>query len=86
MNDKKSTDEIRKTVLHALHLIAPEADLEALNPDAPLQQELEIDSMDFLRFMLNLNAELKVDVPEKDYKELETLNKCITYLNAKINN
>jgi acyl carrier protein len=86
MNDKKSPDEIRKTVLHALHLIAPEVDLEALNPDAPLQQELEIDSMDFLRFMLNLNAELKVDVPEKDYKQLETLTKCINYLNAKINN
>ncbi len=84
MNAKKSPDEIRKTVLHALHLIAPEADLETLNPDAPLQQEIEIDSMDFLRFMMELNSELKVDVPEKDYNQLETLNKCINYLKSKI--
>ncbi len=84
MNAKKSPEEIRKTVLHALHLVAPEADLESLNPDAPLREEIEIDSMDFLRFMQQLHAELNIDVPEKDYAQLSTLNSCINYVNANL--
>jgi len=85
MSERKSSEEIRKVVLDSLHLIAPEVDLESLDPDASLQEEIEIDSMDFLRFMQQLHAELKIDVPEKDAKHLTTLNGCVDYLSAKIN-
>lgn len=81
MSDKKSPDELRKMVIHALHLIAPEADLSSLDPDAPIRQELEIDSMDFLRLMQHLGRELKIDIPEKDYKQLSSVTGCVNYLN-----
>lgn len=82
---KRTLDEIRNSVLHVLHQIVPEADLQSLNPDVNLRNEMDIDSMDFFRFMLKLHEELNIDIPESDYKKLATLNKCIEYINAKIN-
>lgn len=84
-NLKKSTDEIRNSVLQALHQIAPEVDLQKLNPESLLREELEIDSMDFLRFMVLVHKQLNVDVPEKDYPKLISLKSIVDYLNLKIN-
>ena len=77
---KKSKDEIKTVIVQSLHHIAPEVDLEQIDPDAELQEEIELDSMDFLRFMLQLNEALKVDIPEKDYVQFSTLNRSIDYL------
>ena len=85
MNEKKSTADIRDAVLHALHQISPETDLQELDPEVPLREELEIDSMDFLRFMMQINEELNVEVPEADYPEFETLKSGLKYLDLKIN-
>lgn len=82
MNENTSTDEVKKAVLHSLHLVAPEADLDSLDPDAPLQREIELDSLDFLRFMQQLHKALNIDVPEKDYEQLATLNQCVVYLTS----
>jgi hypothetical protein len=47
--------ELRKTVLDTLSDIAPEADLGALPPDKDLTGQLDIDSMDFLNFVIALH-------------------------------
>jgi acyl carrier protein len=78
-----NSDELRPVVLHALHLVAPEFDLEQLNPDAPLRHELEIDSLDFLRFIQQLHRALGIDIPENDYSSLNTLNSCLDYLHLR---
>jgi len=77
-------DEIREVVLHTLHMIAPEAELDEINPEGNLQEEIELDSLDFLRFMQQLNKDLGVDVPEADYEQLSTLNRCVDYFVSKI--
>jgi acyl carrier protein len=82
---KKSAEDIRNSIKQALHQVAPDVDLEAVDPDAVLRDELEIDSMDLLRFITLLHEDLHIDVPESDYRELSTLNKCFEYLNTKIN-
>jgi acyl carrier protein len=46
--------ELRKTVLDALGDIAPEADLATLAPGKDFREELDIDSMDFLNFVIAL--------------------------------
>ncbi|MCU0876729.1 MAG: phosphopantetheine-binding protein [Pirellulaceae bacterium] len=74
--------QIRETVLHVLGAIAPEADLSQLNPEARLRDQLDIDSMDFLNFVIGLHDELHVDIPEKDYGQLATLAGCVQYLIA----
>lgn len=75
-------DEIRRAVLAALGDIAPEADLDQLAPDAELRETLDIDSMDFLRFVQHLAGSTGVEVPEADYARLSTLAECVKYLSA----
>jgi acyl carrier protein len=47
-----------------------------------LQEELDIDSMDFLNLMTALYEEAGIDVPEHDYPQLATLNGCVSYLSS----
>ena len=76
-------DEIRSAVLQALSEVAPEADPAELEPDVPLRDQLDIDSMDFLNFVIALDKELGVAVPETDYPKLATLDGCVAYLAAR---
>ena len=73
-------EQIRAAVLQALAKVAPEADPGRLDPRAPLRDQLDIDSMDFLRFVIDLHTGLGVDVPERDYPKLATLTGCVDYL------
>jgi acyl carrier protein len=73
-------DEIRALVLRSLGEVAPEADLVAIKPDVGFRDQLDLDSMDFLNFVVALHEALGVDVPEADYPRLATLDGCVEYL------
>lgn len=73
-------DEIRATVLRLLGEIAPEADAVRLDPERPLRDQLDLDSMDILNLMIALHDALHVDIPETDYAKLATLNGAVAYL------
>jgi len=73
-------DEITGTVLRVLGQIAPEADLSQLKPHLRIRDQLDVDSMDLLNFVIGLHKELKVEIPEADYPKLATLNGCTDYL------
>jgi acyl carrier protein len=80
---KLTTDEIAATVLRMLGEIAPEADLTRIKPDVSFRDQLDIDSMDFLNFVIALHEALHVEIPEADYPKLATLNGCVEYLAAR---
>lgn len=82
---KNTLKEIEETVLSALHQIAPEVDLQMLDRTINFREELEIDSMDFLRFVRLLHEQLSIEIPEADYSQLQTLNNCFNYFDRKIN-
>ena len=75
-----TSDEIKATVLRLLGEIAPEADLSSLKPDVPFRDQLDLDSMDLLNFVIALDATLYVAIPEVDYPKLATLDGCVNYL------
>ena len=75
-----NADDLRPAVLRALRRVAPEADPAALDPDVALRDQLDIDSMDFLNFLIGIHRELGVDIPEADYPRLTTLNQILAYL------
>jgi acyl carrier protein len=77
-------DELRATVLRVLGDIAPEADLSGIKPDVSLRDQLDVDSMDLLNFVIALHAVLRVDIPEADYPGLATLDGCVDYLAEKV--
>ncbi len=66
----------------ALGGVAPEADLDTLAPDDELQEALDLDSMDFLNFMIGVKQATGVEVPERDYAQVSTLEDCIAYVRA----
>ena len=77
-------DDIRNTLIDALASVAPEADFEALKPERPLRDQLDIDSFDFLNVILRLHEKLGVDIPEADYSKLATLASALNYLAARL--
>jgi acyl carrier protein len=77
-------DELRQAVLGVLNEIAPEADLGRLNPDRPIRDQLDIDSIDFMRLLIGVNEKLHVDVPEADYPRVASLNGLLQYLGDRL--
>lgn len=77
-----SDTDIQEAVLRVLSGIAPEADLCNLKPQGRIRDQLDIDSMDFLNFVIGLHRELRVEIPERDYSRMTTLAGCIEYLQA----
>jgi acyl carrier protein len=77
------TDGVRATVLSVLGEIAPEADLGGVRGDLPLREQLDLDSMDMLNFVVGLHTALGIDIPEADYGKLATIDACIAYLQAR---
>lgn len=83
MSDAPTAKEITDTVLRLLGQIAPEADLSSLKPDLGFRDQLDIDSMDFLNFVIALHEALHVEIPEADYPRLASLNGCVEYLRSR---
>ena len=77
-------DEIRDGIFRALAQVAPEADVSRIKPNVRLRDQLDIDSMDLLNFVIGVHKEFKIEIPEADYPGLATLEGCIDYIaNAK---
>ncbi len=77
-------DELKKVVLATLLAIAPEVEADELRADKPLRNQVDLDSMDWLNFLLGLHEKLAVDIPEADYAKLVTLNDVLAYLGARV--
>ena len=76
-------DTIRATVLRVLGEIAPEADPASLEPGVAFRDQLDLDSMDVLNFVVGLHEALGVEIPEADYPKLATLDGCVGYLTTR---
>jgi acyl carrier protein len=76
-------DALRETVLETLSTIAPEIDLAGLDPDINFRDQAELDSVDYLNFVLALERALGAHIPEQDYPRLSCLSGCIAYLSAR---
>jgi acyl carrier protein len=79
-----TSDNAHTLLTTVLHEIAPDIDIDALDPDEPFQQEADIDSMDFLNLVSGLHEESGIAIPERDYSKLSTLNDILAYLNERV--
>ena len=57
-------DELQQIIFELLGQIAPEADFTTLGPNEDIRETLEIDSFDFLNFLIALNKQVGVEIPE----------------------
>ena len=79
-----SREQIKETIINLLGTIAPEVDYDTFDPNANLQETLDIDSFDFLNLLIGLDKALGVEIPETDYKQLVSLNDIVAYLVARL--
>lgn len=76
-------EEIKAKVLEILGTIAPEADLTAIKPDVNFRDQIDIDSMDYLNFVIALDEEFQANIPEAEYAKFTNLSDCIELLDQR---
>jgi len=79
-----TADEIKDVILEIIEDIDEEADFTTLDADAPLRDQLDLDSMDFLDIVMELRKRYKLQIPEDEYPQLATLASCVAYLEPKL--
>ena len=72
--------ELRSVVISVLTEIAPDIDAATIDPDADFLEQLDIDSMDFLNVIVAINERTGIEISERDYPKLSTLNDAVSYL------
>ena len=77
-------EELKSQVLEVMTTIAPELEPGELRADKPLRNQVDLDSMDWLNFLVALHERFKVDIPEADYAKLVTLDDLLAYLKGKL--
>lgn len=82
MNTDRPT--LMATVVTLLRAIAPEVEPATLAPSRPLRQQVDLDSMDWLNFLVSLHEHFGVTIPESDYAGLVTLDNVVDYLQARL--
>lgn len=80
MNDS----ELRTVIVATLRTIAPEVDGDELIDSKPLRRQVDLDSLDWLNFLVAIHETLGVDIPEADYAQLVTVADLVRYLGARV--
>jgi acyl carrier protein len=75
-------DDARAAVRAAIGQVAPDVDTTHLDESARLRQDLELDSLDFLRLVETLARATGVEIPESDYAQVSTVTGLIGYIAA----
>ena len=76
-------DECKQVVLDIIADIAPDEDLSNVKPEVRLRDQMQLDSMDFLDIVMELRKRHGIEVPEKGYQQLASLDSCADYLTPK---
>ncbi len=72
-------DDIKKAIIKIILEIAPDIEEDEIKADENIQRSLEIDSFDFLKILTCMNEDTGVEVPEKDYAKVDTLEHMAEY-------
>ena len=75
-------DEARELIRATLRQVAPDADLDQVGPDETLQEALDLDSIDYLNLVVGLHEATGLEIPERDYPQLSTLEGAVVYLTS----
>ncbi len=73
-------DEATALLAAALHEVAPEVDLGTVDPDVPLHEVADMDSLDFLALVETIHDRTGIEIPARDYPKLATLELFVSYL------
>jgi len=81
-----SVESLRADILSVLTTIAPEVDPGEISDEELLRDQVDLDSMDWLNFLVGIHKRLHVDIPEQDYVSLRTLADLVRYVEKRHDN
>lgn len=72
--------DLRAAFLDALTAVAPDLDAASIGDNDHMQDDLGLDSMDFLNLVSALHKRFGLPIPEAHYPRLATPAKAVAYL------
>lgn len=76
--------DIVNRLLTLLGGIAPDIDPATVDPSHDLRDQFDFDSMDTLHFATAISAEFGIDIPERDYVRLASLDKACELVRSRL--
>jgi acyl carrier protein len=86
MNNAYTQQKIKQNILEAIQEVAPEIEQDDIDMDEDIREECDLDSMDFLNYLIALKKSTGVSIAESDYTQVNTFNKMLSYLTEKLPN
>ena len=78
-----NSEILHQTIVVLLQQIAPDTTPSTLKLEENIRETLNIDSFDFLQFIIALNKKTGVEIPEEDYGKINTIQNAIEYIQNK---
>jgi acyl carrier protein len=78
-----NSEILHQTIIVLLQQIAPDTVPATLKLEENIRETLNIDSFDFLQFVILLHEKTGVEIPEEDYGKINTIQNAITYIQNK---
>jgi acyl carrier protein len=78
-------DALQKIVFEAITTIAPELEPDAIKPAKPLRDQVDLDSVDWLNFLVALHGKLGVEISETQASKLRTMDDLLGFLETQLN-
>jgi len=75
---------IQQHLFSILGKIAPEIDPATIDTSENIQEEFEIDSMDFWRVVVAIDEQYGISIPESDHARISTIDTMVEYIEGKI--
>lgn len=76
------TEDISHIIIQLLAQIAPDMDPAALKEEENFRRALELDSFDFLRFIVALQEKTGIAIPEQDYGKISSIKDLVAYIQS----
>lgn len=75
-----TTQEAIDIIFRVLGDIAPEVDPAEVDTSVDLTEQLDLDSMDYLSWMMGINKTTGVEIPQRDVSKFLTIDGAAAYL------
>lgn len=75
-----TTSDAVDVIYDVLGEIAPEIDASEIDKSVDLTDQLDLDSMDYLHWLVGINARTGIEIPDRDASHFMTIDGAARYL------
>jgi acyl carrier protein len=79
MNENETFGQLKKLIVELL-----EVDESKIVPEASFADDFNADSLDFIELITAVEDTFKIEIPDEDAENLQTVQDAIDYIEAKI--